>query len=53
MESLSRLGISQVVEMGTGRVLTGLAKRGAPELNSLNLENPEEILQWIKTEKFV
>ena len=53
MESLSRLGINQIVEMGTGKVLTGLAKRGAPELNSLNLENSEEILQWIKSEKLV
>ena len=53
MESLSRLGINQIVEMGTGRVLTGLAKRGAPELSSSNLENPEEILKWIKTEKLV
>ena len=53
MESLSRLGINQIVEMGTGKVLTGLAKRGAPELNSLNLENSEEILQWIKLEKLV
>ena len=49
----SRLGINQIVEMGTGKVLTGLAKRGAPELNSLNLENSEEILQWIKSEKLV
>ena len=53
MESLSRLGINQIVEMGSGKVLTGLAKRGAPELNSLNLENSEEILQWIKSEKLV
>ena len=53
MESLARLGINQIVEMGTGKVLTGLAKRGAPELNSLNLENSEEILQWIKLEKLV
>ena len=26
METLSRLGISQIVEMGTGKVLSGLAK---------------------------
>ena len=38
METFSRLGINQIVEMGTGKVLTGLAKRGAPELNSLNLK---------------
>ena len=53
METLSRLGISQIVEMGTGKVLTGLAKRGAPELNSLNLETSEDILQWLKIEKLI
>ena len=53
METLSRLGISQIVEMGTGKVLSGLAKRGAPELNSLNLETSEDILQWLKIEKLI
>jgi [acyl-carrier-protein] S-malonyltransferase len=53
MASLSRLGISQIVEMGTGKVLTGLAKRGASELNSLNLEMAEDILQWLKLEKLL
>ena len=53
MASLSRLGISQIVEMGTGKVLTGLAKRGASELNSLNLEIAEDILQWLKLEKLL
>ena len=53
MASLSMLGISQIVEMGTGKVLTGLAKRGASELNSLNLETAEDILQWLKLEKLL
>ena len=53
METLSRWGISQIVEMGTGKVLTGLAKRCAPELNSLNLETSEDILQWLKIEKLI
>ena len=53
MASLSRLGISQIVEMGTGKVLTGLAKRGASELNSLNLEMADDILQWLKLEKLL
>ena len=35
------------------RVLTGLAKRGASELNSLNLEMAEDILQWLKLEKLL
>ncbi len=53
MASLSRLGISQVVEMGTGRVLTGLARRGAQNINALNLETPENIFNWLSNEKLI
>jgi len=53
MASLSRLGISQVIEMGTGRVLTGLAKRGAQNINALNLETPENIFNWLINEKLI
>ena len=53
MASLSRLGISQIVEMGTGKVLTGLAKRGANNLNALNLETSEDIKKWLNAEKLI
>ena len=53
MASLSRLGISQIVEMGTGKVLTGLAKRGAKNLSALNLETSEDIKKWLNTEKLI
>ncbi len=53
MASLSRLGISQIVEMGTGRVLTGLARRGAQNINALNLETPENIFNWLNNEKLI
>ena len=53
MASLSRLGISQIVEMGTGKVLTGLAKRGANNLSALNLETSEDIKKWLNAEKLI
>ena len=53
MASLSRLGISQIVEMGTGKVLTGLAKRGAQNIHALNLETSENILSWLNNEKLI
>jgi len=53
MASLSRLGISQIVEMGTGKVLTGLAKRGANNLSALNLETSEDIKKWLNSEKLI
>ena len=53
MASLSRLGISQIVEMGTGKVLTGLAKRGANNLSALNLETSQDIKKWLNSEKLI
>ena len=53
MASLSRLGISQIVEMGTGKVLTGLAKRGANNLSAINLETSEDIKKWLNAEKLI
>ena len=53
MASLSRLGISQIVEMGTGKVLTGLAKRGANNLSAINLETSEDIKKWLNSEKLI
>ena len=53
MASLPRLGISQIVEMGTGQVLTGLARRGAKNLQSINLETSAAIKNWLKLEKLI
>jgi [acyl-carrier-protein] S-malonyltransferase len=53
MASLSRLGVSQIVEMGTGKVLTGLAKRGVNNLSALNLESSEDIKKWLNAEKLI
>ena len=36
-------GVSRFVEIGSGKVLTGMAKRIAPDADSLALNTPEEI----------
>lgn len=40
---MSAHGITDVVEIGTGKVLSGLAKRINPSLNSYNIENSKDI----------
>ncbi len=36
-------GVTELVELGTGKVLTGLAKRIAPETSALALNTPADI----------
>ena len=50
MENLSNLGINQIVEMGTGKVLTGMARRCVKNIQCQGLETPEEIVKWIANE---
>jgi len=40
---IAALGATTVVEIGPGKVLTGLAKRIAPDLRLLNVEDPASI----------
>jgi [acyl-carrier-protein] S-malonyltransferase len=40
---MAELGIKATVELGAGRVLTGLAKRTLPEVSTSALGTPEEI----------
>jgi len=40
---IAALGAATLVEVGPGKVLTGLAKRIAPELTLLNIEDPASI----------
>ena len=44
MEWLAREGgVTRFVEVGSGKVLTGMARRIAPEAESLALNTPEEL----------
>jgi [acyl-carrier-protein] S-malonyltransferase len=36
-------GVTRFVEVGSGKVLTGMAKRIAPDAESLALNSPEDI----------
>ncbi len=39
VEELARLGVTRVVEIGPGKVLAGLVKRIAPEIEAFNVED--------------
>jgi [acyl-carrier-protein] S-malonyltransferase len=41
-------GIEEVVEIGTGRVLTGLAKRIGPDLSARSVGTPAEVESLIR-----
>lgn len=43
IENLSDQSVSHVVEVGAGRVLTGLNKRINPELNAVSIQTPQDI----------
>jgi [acyl-carrier-protein] S-malonyltransferase len=43
MATMVRLGASTVLELGAGKVLTGLAKRGVPGAALLNLAEPADL----------
>ncbi|MFO1274421.1 MAG: ACP S-malonyltransferase [Sphaerotilus natans] len=43
MATMARLGVSSVIELGAGKVLTGLAKRGVPGASLHNVLEPADI----------
>ncbi|AIL12442.1 ACP S-malonyltransferase [Candidatus Paracaedimonas acanthamoebae] len=50
-ESISYMkaqGVSKIVEIGAGKVLTGLTKRIDPELEGLSIQAPEDIEEFLK-----
>jgi [acyl-carrier-protein] S-malonyltransferase len=47
--SLPGLGVETVVEIGAGKVLSGMNKRIAPELKSLSVETPADVEAFLKT----
>lgn len=40
---LAELGVSEIIELGSGKVLSGLTKRIAGDITSLSAETPEEL----------
>jgi [acyl-carrier-protein] S-malonyltransferase len=42
--TMSALGVSTFVELGNGRVLTGLAKKNAPEAKAFAIGTPEDVV---------
>jgi [acyl-carrier-protein] S-malonyltransferase len=46
---LPALGVETVVEIGAGKVLSGMNKRIAPELKSLSVETPADVEAFLKT----
>ncbi len=42
-------GVTQLVELGSGKVLTGLAKRIAPEINAVAVGTPAEVEAFLGT----
>lgn len=58
LETLSALGATTTVEVGAGKVLTGLVKRTVPTLETVTLNTPTDIEAFLKqfdlnTEKYV
>jgi len=45
---LKQEGVEEVVEIGTGRVLTGLLKRIDPDLSARSVGTPAEVESLIK-----
>ena len=46
--SLADQGVSAVVEIGAGKVLTGLTKRINPDLRTITLNTPKDIEEFLK-----
>jgi len=46
--NMAQSGIERFVEIGTGKVLTGLVKRTLPDAEAVNVETPEDIETFAK-----
>jgi [acyl-carrier-protein] S-malonyltransferase len=43
VQELARQGVTRVVEVGPGKVLSGLVKRIAPEIESFQVSDPASL----------
>ena len=50
LEGMADLGVTTTVEVGAGKVLTGLAKRTVATFNTLTLNTPADIEAFLKTD---
>lgn len=48
MEFLKSQGVARVIELGAGKVLTGLSKRIAPEMDAWNISQPQDLEAFTK-----
>jgi len=46
---LKNSDVDTLVELGAGKVLTGLARRIDPELTAVSVNSPEDIEAFLKT----
>jgi [acyl-carrier-protein] S-malonyltransferase len=49
VQTMVGLGVDSFVELGTGKVLSGLVRRIAPDVTAASLATPAEIEQFLKT----
>jgi [acyl-carrier-protein] S-malonyltransferase len=46
--SMGEMGVEELVEIGCGKVLSGMVRRINPELSSSNVETPDDIEAFLK-----
>ncbi len=49
MRALSAKGVTRTIELGTGKVLSGLMKRIAPDIETMNVEGPKDFDAFAKS----
>ena len=53
MTALQTAGLRTAIEVGPGRVLTGLLKRGAPDIARYNFAEPQDLIELPELDKLV
>jgi [acyl-carrier-protein] S-malonyltransferase len=49
MNLANKLGVKKIIELGSGKVLTGIAKRMIENVVAFNIEKPSDFDQFLKT----
>jgi [acyl-carrier-protein] S-malonyltransferase len=47
MATMRELGVTRVIELGQGKVLTGLARRDLPGASLVNIQGPEDVAAFV------